>query len=50
MTGDIEMKISKHSAKHYIWGEHQMFNKSNDEIEFMVISQPNSKGDRIAVE
>lgn len=29
---------------------HQMFNKSNDEIEFLVISQPNSKGDRIVVD
>jgi mannose-6-phosphate isomerase-like protein (cupin superfamily) len=26
---------------------HQMFNKSNVEIEFLVISQPTSKGDRI---
>jgi mannose-6-phosphate isomerase-like protein (cupin superfamily) len=25
---------------------HQMFNKSNQDIEFLVISQPNSKGDR----
>ncbi|KKO53106.1 cupin domain-containing protein [Paenibacillus sp. DMB20] len=113
------MKISKHSAEHYIWGEncdgwhlvknqdlsiihermpantsevkhyhqqsrqfffvlsgiatleidgkeivlnpqegievsplvpHQMFNKSDHEIEFLVISQPTSKGDRILVE
>lgn len=29
---------------------HQMFNKSNEEIEFLVISQPTSKGDRIAVD
>lgn len=29
---------------------HQMFNKSNDEIEFLVISQPNSKGDRVVVD
>jgi mannose-6-phosphate isomerase-like protein (cupin superfamily) len=29
---------------------HQMFNKSNDDIEFLVISQPNSKGDRIVVD
>ncbi|HWO96429.1 MAG TPA: cupin domain-containing protein [Bacillus sp. (in: firmicutes)] len=27
---------------------HQMFNRSNEDIEFLVISQPNSKGDRIA--
>lgn len=26
---------------------HQMFNKSNDDLEFIVTSQPNSKGDRI---
>ncbi|MFD2329471.1 cupin domain-containing protein [Cohnella sp. GCM10020058] len=26
---------------------HQMFNKSDEEIEFLVISQPNSKGDRV---
>lgn len=29
---------------------HQMFNKSNEEIQFLVISQPISKGDRILVE
>ncbi|WP_058301008.1 cupin domain-containing protein [Gorillibacterium timonense] len=29
---------------------HQMLNKSKEEIEFLVISQPNSKGDRILVE
>lgn len=29
---------------------HQMFNKSNEEVEFLVISQPISKGDRIVVE
>ncbi|RIX53701.1 cupin domain-containing protein [Paenibacillus nanensis] len=29
---------------------HQVFNRSNEEIEFLVISQPNTKGDRIAVE
>ncbi|MNJ67987.1 Cupin domain protein [compost metagenome] len=29
---------------------HQMFNKSNDEIEFMVISQPSSSGDRVVVD
>lgn len=29
---------------------HQMFNNSNNEIEFLVISQPTSKGDRILVE
>lgn len=30
---------------------HQMFNKSNDEVEFLVISQPTSKeGDRIVVD
>ncbi|MGO4549273.1 cupin domain-containing protein [Paenibacillus sp. 2TAB23] len=29
---------------------HQMFNKSNDEVEFLVISQPNSKGDRVLVD
>jgi mannose-6-phosphate isomerase-like protein (cupin superfamily) len=29
---------------------HQMFNKSNDEIEFLVISQPTSKGDRVLAE
>ncbi|MBP1966684.1 cupin domain-containing protein [Paenibacillus aceris] len=29
---------------------HQMFNKSQDEVEFLVISQPNSKGDRIVVD
>jgi mannose-6-phosphate isomerase-like protein (cupin superfamily) len=29
---------------------HQMFNKSNDEIEFLVISQPTSKGDRVLVD
>lgn len=28
---------------------HQMFNKSNDEVEFLVTSQPTSKGDRILV-
>ncbi|MEJ8548871.1 cupin domain-containing protein [Brevibacillus borstelensis] len=28
---------------------HQMFNKSNEEIEFLVISQPTSKDDRIIV-
>lgn len=26
---------------------HQMFNESNNEVEFLVISQPTSKGDRI---
>jgi mannose-6-phosphate isomerase-like protein (cupin superfamily) len=26
---------------------HQMKNESNEEIEFLVISQPNSKGDRV---
>ncbi|NIK80574.1 mannose-6-phosphate isomerase-like protein (cupin superfamily) [Paenibacillus castaneae] len=29
---------------------HQMFNKSNDDIEFLVISQPISKGDRVLVD
>jgi mannose-6-phosphate isomerase-like protein (cupin superfamily) len=29
---------------------HQMFNKSNNEIEFLVISQPISKGDRVLVD
>lgn len=29
---------------------HQMCNKSKDDVEFLVISQPNTKGDRIAVE
>jgi mannose-6-phosphate isomerase-like protein (cupin superfamily) len=29
---------------------HQMFNKSDDEIEFLVISQPTSKGDKVIVE
>ncbi|MFC0214026.1 cupin domain-containing protein [Paenibacillus chartarius] len=29
---------------------HQIFNRTNDEIEFLVISQPNSKGDRIVVD
>ncbi|MDF2725742.1 MAG: cupin protein [Paenibacillus sp.] len=26
---------------------HQMFNKSNHDVEFLVISQPDSKGDRV---
>jgi hypothetical protein len=26
---------------------HQIFNKSNHEVEFLVISQPTSKGDRV---
>ncbi|MFC7749571.1 cupin domain-containing protein [Paenibacillus thermoaerophilus] len=26
---------------------HQMFNKSNHDVEFLVISQPTSKGDRV---
>lgn len=29
---------------------HQMCNKSSDAVEFLVISQPNGKGDRIAVD
>lgn len=29
---------------------HQVFNKSNEEIEFLVISQPISKGDRVLVD
>ncbi|WCK55035.1 cupin domain-containing protein [Aneurinibacillus sp. Ricciae_BoGa-3] len=29
---------------------HQMFNKSNDNVEFLVISQPTSKGDRVLVD
>ncbi|RUS45076.1 cupin domain-containing protein [Cohnella sp. AR92] len=29
---------------------HQMFNKSDEEIEFLVVSQPNSHGDRVAAE
>ncbi|MFC5448574.1 cupin domain-containing protein [Paenibacillus aestuarii] len=29
---------------------HQMFNKSDADTEFLVISQPTSRGDRIAVE
>jgi mannose-6-phosphate isomerase-like protein (cupin superfamily) len=29
---------------------HQMMNQSNQDIEFLVISQPNSKGDRVLVE
>lgn len=29
---------------------HQVFNYSNGEIEFLVISQPNTKGDRVAME
>jgi mannose-6-phosphate isomerase-like protein (cupin superfamily) len=29
---------------------HQVFNHSDGDIEFLVISQPNTKGDRIAVE
>lgn len=29
---------------------HQVFNHSNGDIEFLVISQPNTKGDRVAVE
>jgi mannose-6-phosphate isomerase-like protein (cupin superfamily) len=114
--GDMKMKISKHSAEHYLWGDncdgwhlvkdkdlsiihermtantlevrhyhqharqfffvlsgiatieidgkeiilnqqegvevlplvpHQIFNKSNHEVEFLVISQPTSKGDRV---
>jgi mannose-6-phosphate isomerase-like protein (cupin superfamily) len=28
---------------------HQMFNKTNDEVEFLVISQPTSKGDRVLI-
>ncbi|MBT2670621.1 cupin domain-containing protein [Streptomyces sp. ISL-14] len=29
---------------------HQMLNKSNNEVEFLVTSQPTSKGDRILVD
>lgn len=29
---------------------HQMFNKSNCDIEFIVTSQPNSRGDRVLIE
>ncbi|TBL69703.1 cupin domain-containing protein [Paenibacillus thalictri] len=29
---------------------HQMLNQSNDEIEFLVISQPSSKNDRVVVD
>ncbi|TXK71714.1 cupin domain-containing protein [Paenibacillus sp. N3.4] len=29
---------------------HQLLNKSNDEIEFLVISQPTSKDDRVVVD
>ncbi|MBP1996693.1 mannose-6-phosphate isomerase-like protein (cupin superfamily) [Paenibacillus eucommiae] len=29
---------------------HQMFNKSNNEIEFLVVSQPTSKGDRMLID
>ncbi|MGG3564363.1 cupin domain-containing protein [Neobacillus rhizosphaerae] len=29
---------------------HQMFNESNSDVEFLVISQPTSKGDRILAE
>ncbi len=29
---------------------HQMFNKTNNEVEFLVISQPPSKGDRVLVD
>lgn len=29
---------------------HQIFNRTNTEIEFLVISQPTTKGDRISVE
>ncbi|AYV66115.1 cupin domain-containing protein [Niallia circulans] len=29
---------------------HQMFNKSNNEVEFLVTSQPTSKGDRVLVD
>jgi mannose-6-phosphate isomerase-like protein (cupin superfamily) len=28
---------------------HQMFNKTNVEVEFLVISQPTSKGDRVLI-
>ncbi|CAM5717212.1 hypothetical protein SAFG77S_10233 [Streptomyces afghaniensis] len=29
---------------------HQMFNKSNNEVEFLVTSQPTSKGDKVLVD
>ncbi|MFC3803868.1 cupin domain-containing protein [Cohnella sp. GCM10012308] len=29
---------------------HQMFNKSDEEIEFLVVSKPNSRGDRVPVD
>lgn len=29
---------------------HQMMNKSNEEVEFLVVSQPNSRGDRVLTE
>lgn len=29
---------------------HQVFNKSNNEVEFIVISQPTSRGDRVLVD
>lgn len=45
------MKISKQNAEKVAPGvPHQMKNQSEQETEFLVISQPTTRGDRIQVE
>ncbi|MDQ8736350.1 cupin domain-containing protein [Paenibacillus sp. LHD-38] len=49
--GDKEVVLHRHEGIEVLpLIPHQMFNKSNEEVEFLVISQPNSKGDRIVVD
>ncbi|HZG13918.1 MAG TPA: hypothetical protein VE710_02750 [Candidatus Bathyarchaeia archaeon] len=46
------MKTSKHVAEHYIWGEgiaHQARNDHEQDVEFLVISHPTTRGDRFEV-
>jgi hypothetical protein len=62
--GLFSIMISKQTAEHLIWREvlhpqegaevppltaHQMWNLSNAPMEFLVISQPNSRDDRVFV-
>jgi mannose-6-phosphate isomerase-like protein (cupin superfamily) len=43
-----ELMLSKHEGVHVAAGKsHQMFNRSGNDLVFLVISQPPSHGDRV---
>lgn len=47
----IEYSIKEHEGIEVLpTVPHQVFNKSEDEIEFLVISQPNTRNDKVIVE